>query len=44
MYYLPINRENDSWDKINKEFSKGVFDWYNQRFLIGEDGIINIGR
>ena len=31
MYNLPINRDNHSWDKINNEFSKGGFDWYNQK-------------
>ena len=31
MYNLPINRDNDSWAKINNQFFKGGFAWYNQR-------------
>ena len=30
MYNLPINRDNDSWAKINNQFFKGGFAWYNQ--------------
>ena len=30
MTTLPINRDNDSWAKINSQFLKGGFDWYNQ--------------
>jgi hypothetical protein len=31
MYNLPINRDNESWAKINYQFLKGGFDWYNQK-------------
>ena len=31
MNILPINRDNDTWTKINSQFLKGGFDWYNQR-------------
>ena len=30
MYNLPINRDNESWYKINNQFFKGGFAWYNQ--------------
>jgi len=30
MNILPINRNNDTWTKINSQFLKGGFDWYNQ--------------
>ena len=30
MNNLPINRDNNSWEKINNQFLKGGFDWYNQ--------------
>jgi len=30
MYNFPINRGNESWKKINSQFLKGGFKWYNQ--------------
>jgi hypothetical protein len=30
MYNLPIDRDNESWAKINYQFLKGGFEWYNQ--------------
>ena len=26
---LPIERDNDGWSKVNYQFFKGGFDWYN---------------
>ena len=31
MCNLPINRDNESWVKINYQFLKGGFNWYNQK-------------
>ena len=31
MYNLPIGRNNESWSKINYQFLKGGFNWYNQK-------------
>ena len=31
MYNLPINRDNVLWAKINSQFLKGGFQWYNRR-------------
>ena len=28
---LPIQRDNKKWKKINSQFLKGGFEWYNQR-------------
>jgi len=30
MYNLPINRDNVLWAKINDQFLKGGFQWYNR--------------
>lgn len=31
MYILPLHRDNNSWDKINTQYFKGGFNWYNQK-------------